>query len=153
MRTALTVIASVAATVVSWHLLLFLALSTAQSGDAWLDTGRVWPYRHAHLNEEYEVGAFRPLGDPMFVVWAGLRNVVAFSIGVAVLFKLRGLSAPTVMLATFQFTISVAALQAIAHGLRIPFMREAYFLEWLLAGLGTALGLLAARTMGPKSSA
>ena len=128
-----------AAIVLLWHLLLFAAISAASCGDAWLDEGRVWPYLHAHLAEEYTEGRFRPEVDFLFLAAAFLRNTGAFGVGTVL--SVRASRAPRSAL--LSAALSALLLLALAATLHPPLLAKALALEPLFAAIGTALGLTA----------
>ena len=148
-RRSLHIGLSTAAIVVLWHLLLVAAISAASRGDAWLAQGRVWPYLHAHLAEEYMEGHFRPERDLLFLAAAFLRNVVAFAVGAALLARASRGTRPVLLSAA----VSALLLLAIAAALHPPLLFKALGLELLFAAIGTALGLTTRRRGAPPSAA
>jgi hypothetical protein len=131
-----------------WFVMLLVASYIASLGDAWLDEGRVMPYWHAHLNEEYVEGTYSSVFDPIFVLAAFARNFIAFFVG-TLLFVRAGNSwfwAAVAMALTF------ISLYAALFGLKVPINGQAIFLEMAFSVMGGCFGIYASKSRGAETT-
>ena len=144
MRRLLTLLAPTALSIVLWFALLLAALALAEhSGDSGLNLGRVWPYTHAHLTEEYFEGQFHPERDTLFLAASFLRNFGAFGLGAWLLMRSR----PALAQAIAFVLVCGFFLSSLWFGLMLPPMYGAFALE---AGFG-ALGGITGGVFGSLS--
>jgi len=137
------VCASAAIAIFAWYCLLLLAGYAASFGDAWLDEGRVWPYSHAHLGEEYSEGAYFPLLDPLFVFSAFARDCLAFCLGALFLTQ----RTTRLHWVAVYFSLSALTLYLLQFGYYIPSMLQALTIElaFMLIGVAVCTSCMAKR--------
>jgi hypothetical protein len=125
---------AVAITVLVWIALLLIC-GVVPLRDPWLDQGRIWPYSHVHLNEEYIEGNFIPAKDLLFISFAFLRNFISFAVGAAFLARRkRSAGAFIAFLSMSTFILYVAIMRASP-------MIGAWGVELLFAVIGAASGI------------
>lgn len=124
-------------TFVLWHATDFIILVvTDLSSDSWLNMGRVWPYGHVHLSEEYLEGLFHPEKELLFLLAAFLRNTVAFSVGTALLVKHKlGKTEMTIYILTASIPLSIFLIRS-----SVTPMYPAYIVEFTFALIGVWIG-------------
>lgn len=124
--------AAIAMTMILWFLVL-LGSDSMPLNDPWLDEGRIFPYLHAHLREEW--GWF-PVLDSLFLCSAFLRNVIPYAVGAAFL-RREGFDKRVFAF----YLVSTIALLSLIFSLAPLGMPGAWGIESLFAVCGVRIGL------------
>jgi hypothetical protein len=139
MRSFGVTLGGVLVVLITWHLCLAGAITLAGKGDASLDQGRVFPYNHSHLGEEAAAGAYSPLTDPLFVLWAIVRNFIAFALSSALTGRLA--TRPK-LVAGSSLSLGLIAIYMIHFHLVFPRPAGAFALEVVVAVVGAYVGYI-----------
>ncbi len=134
--------ATLAAAAVLWYLVLLLSAYLATLNDPTLGQGRVWPYFHAHLREEYVAGAWNPLSDVYFLLAATARNILAFAVATILA---RRLLAEERLLGWLSILVSLLVVQVAFHRGVMGSFWPPCLVELALSSLGVVLGLALSR--------
>ena len=149
MHAVFRTIAAFAIAPVCWYLVLFLSLFLASFHDPWLDMGRVWPYSHTHLREEYIQGTYSPLADPVFLLTAFVRNIIPFIVAGFLTTRLLDLS-PRLALGTL--ACSLVLVEGVFYGPAVVTLFLPFVIEVILGLSGVAPGFVFGNRKNDRSA-